>query len=201
MQTLGRGVFVSVIIVACGSVDPVGENTAALTADECMQDVVGGKTAICHHTSGSPAYVHIAISQSACINAHAENHPEDFVSTTGDCSCVGNDQACQADAPCCSGTCIDGTCKDPCDNGCGGQCVAGETLGDACGTCGVDVKVCGSGGSIVCNGDSRLNECGGCTELNVPPGTRCTAGEFGGATYGGSVFVCTGPESTICAPL
>jgi hypothetical protein len=164
-------------LVSCGQPEPVGRARVALTGDECMQSALGGKDAVCHRTFGSPPYVRIVVAEQACIQAHATSHPEDFIDTTGDCSCVGNDQACQPAAPCCSGTCIGGVCKDLC---------AGVVCAplDAChvaGTC-----------------DPWT---GACSSPAAPDGTSCDDGNACTRADSCLAGVCTGADPVTCRPI
>jgi hypothetical protein len=107
------------LLAACQGGASPGRLESSLTADDCMTSVETGKDAVCHWDADGVAYVRIVIAEKACLAAHSQNHPADFVDTTGDCSCVGDGQGCQAAAPCCSGVCdVTGACAEPTEDIC-----------------------------------------------------------------------------------
>jgi hypothetical protein len=97
-------------VVGCAADDgATGRLESELTTDDCMQSVAGGTDAVCHWADTQ--YIRIVVAEQACLNAHAANHPQDFIDTTGDCSCVGAGQGVQTAAPCCGDSFdLDGTC-------------------------------------------------------------------------------------------
>jgi hypothetical protein len=107
------------LLAACQEQAGPGRLESRLTADDCMTSAASGKDAVCHWDADGLAYARIVIAEQACLAAHSQNHPADFIDTTGDCSCVGDGQGCQAAAPCCSGLCdVTGACAEPSEAAC-----------------------------------------------------------------------------------
>jgi hypothetical protein len=105
-------------VVACGSsgssvTEPGGIRTSssALTASQCSYLAENGKTNICHYTgSAKKPYNLLSVDIGNC-DFHAANHPNDFVTLTGDCGnpgCLPDGAPVQTNSypfkpPCCSG--------------------------------------------------------------------------------------------------
>ena len=77
-------------------------------------------------------------------------------------------------------------------NVCGGCQVLSETIGDACGSCGLDTWMCDGSDSVVCSGDTAGNECGGCESLTEVVGSPC-------GTCGIDSWVCVGTDEVVCS--
>ena len=99
------------VLGACGgrgsASDPEAVRTmaSALSVAQCEYFETNGKTTICHATASSKnPYVLIKVSESACINAHAD-HPRDFIDVAGgncnSAACLPETAPCDAALPCC----------------------------------------------------------------------------------------------------
>jgi hypothetical protein len=100
-------------LVGCAADDGAPSRLeSALTVGECTVNDPGSKDAICHW--GDTQYVLITVADAACVNAHAANHPQDFLPDTvggNGCSCVSEGQGVQS-VGCCPGTIpLGGVCE------------------------------------------------------------------------------------------
>ena len=80
------------LAVACGqstSDGSVATSSQALIASQCSFFAQNGKTKICHYTGAAKKPYNLISADIATCDDHAANHPNDFVSTTGDCSSPG----------------------------------------------------------------------------------------------------------------
>jgi hypothetical protein len=179
---------------ASRSSERVGIAASALSADQCQYFETNGRTTICHATgSATNPYVLIKVSESACVNAHA-NHPSDFVDVNGgNCNgaaCLPETAPCDPTLPCCGNlSCTDGTCQcPPGQSFCEGAATCVDTTSDPsnCGGCGV---VCATG---ICTGGACVSPCVAVDSCHV-------AGTFDPAT--GACSNPAQPEGTPCNPI
>jgi hypothetical protein len=79
------------LAVACGSRSDgsVATSSQALIASQCSFFAQNGKTNICHYTGAAKKPYNLLNIDIGNCDFHAANHPNDFVSTTGDCSSPG----------------------------------------------------------------------------------------------------------------
>jgi hypothetical protein len=86
----------ALLVVACGSSGSsvsehggIGSSSSALTGDQCSYFAQNGKTNVCHYTGAAKKPYNLISADIATCDDHAANHPNDFVSVTGDCSNPG----------------------------------------------------------------------------------------------------------------
>jgi len=86
----------ALLVVACGLSGSnvtehggIGSSSSALTANQCSYFAHDAKTNICHYTGAvHKPYNLVSVDIPTCDD-HAANHPNDFVSVTGDCDNPG----------------------------------------------------------------------------------------------------------------
>src|SRR5437868_12874994 len=93
--TLSSTFAIALFTAACTPPTPpppapdIGEQAAALTADQCIYFDANGKDLICHATgSAKNPFVLIKVSENACIQAHSQ-HSGDYISVN-DPTCSGH---------------------------------------------------------------------------------------------------------------
>ncbi len=207
----------------CGGKGPgsgdesTGSTSSALSTAQCEYFETNGKTTICHATgSAKNPYVLIKVSESACVNAHA-NHPGDFIDVDGgDCNnaaCLPDTAPCDPTLPCCGNlNCTDGTCQCPAGQTfCDVTCVDESSDTSNCGGCGT---VCPTGWS--CQSGTCISPCyaldqchvagtydpatGTCSNPSAPDGTGCYDGNPCTLTDTCQSGTCVGSNPRSCAP-
>jgi hypothetical protein len=194
----------------------LGTTSSALSTDQCAYFETNGTTTICHATNSTTnPYVLIRVSESACVNAHA-NHPRDFIDVSGGscngAACLPETAPCDATLPCCGNlTCTSGTCTCPSGQTfCDVTCVDLTSDPNNCGGCGA---ACATGAQCIngacTNPCVALDQChlagkpdpttGTCSTPPAPDGTPCNDGNACTQTDACQAGTCTGANPVVCS--
>jgi hypothetical protein len=142
-----------------------------LLAPACVEDepdtatsaraLGGDKVSVCHVPPGNPLGAHTIIIGAAAVPAHLAHGDE-----LGECGfeCLGEDEACTADADCCLGACADGQCHAVCTPGETRACYGGAPEHAGVGACSFGTETCdgdgGAWGDCVGDGTPSDEVCG-----------------------------------------